>query len=107
MQRIPRDLTTEGKLATAQGRTAANYWGGKELDRVGGSDLCRMALWQWVLTRREVKRKRPQNDIGEQLGNLLDGEKSAGRPLKLVRTPVAAPGAKLLFKRLVSELKND
>ncbi|WP_226591826.1 hypothetical protein [Microseira wollei] len=60
-----------------------------------------------MFTRIEVKRARPKNDIGEQLGNLLDAEKSVGRLIKLVRTRVAALAARLLFKRLVFELKND
>ncbi|MFB2979653.1 hypothetical protein [Microseira sp. BLCC-F43] len=93
-----------GSLGVAPLKEAS---GDKELDRVGGEDLCRIALWQWVFTRIEVKRARPKNDIGEQLGNLLDAEKSVGRPIKLVRTRVAALAARLLFKRLVFELKND
>lgn len=86
-------------LGVAPGKEAS---GDQELDRVGGSDLCRIALWQWVFTRIEVKRSRPNNEIGEQLGDLLDEEKSKGRPIKLVRTRLAAKAAKLLFKRLVS-----
>ena len=91
-------------LGVAPGKEAS---GDKDLDRVGGSDLCRLALWQWVFTRIEVKRSRPKNDIGKQLGEMMDAEKSVGRPIKLVRTRVAARAVRLLFKRLVFELKND
>ncbi|MHC5594823.1 MAG: IS110 family transposase [Nostoc sp.] len=68
---------------------------------VGGSDLCRKSLWQWVYTRIEPKRSRLKNDIGKTLGEQLDAEKAAGRPVKLVRNRVAAKGARLLFRELV------
>ncbi|MEH1817482.1 MAG: transposase [Nostoc sp.] len=72
---------------------------------VGGSDLCRKSLWQWVFTRIEPKRSRLKNDIGKTLGEQLDTEKAAGRPVKLVRNRVAAKGARLLFRELVKGLK--
>ncbi|WP_293126862.1 transposase [Microcoleus sp. bin38.metabat.b11b12b14.051] len=71
---------------------------------VGGSDLCRKALWQWVFTRIEPKQRRLKNDIGDQLGKLIDAEKASGRPVKLVRSRMAAKAVKLLFKELVQEL---
>ena len=71
---------------------------------VGGSDLCRMALWQWVFTRIEPSRNRLKNQIGEVLGNELDQEKAKGRPIKLVRSRICAKAARLLFKELVKEL---
>ncbi|BAZ69159.1 MAG: transposase [Pelatocladus maniniholoensis HA4357-MV3] len=71
---------------------------------VGGSDLCRIALWQWVFTRIEPKRNRLKNEIGELLGGQLDSEKAAGRPVKLVRSRIAAKAAKLLFRELIKTL---
>ncbi|MEH2312445.1 MAG: hypothetical protein V7K35_13825 [Nostoc sp.] len=68
---------------------------------VGGSDLCRKSLWQWVFTRIEPRSSRLKNEIGKILGEQLDIEKAAGRPVKLVRNRVAAKGAKLLFRELV------
>jgi transposase len=91
-------------LGVAPGKDAS---GDKELDRVGGSDLCRISLWQWVFTRIEPKRSRPKTDIGKQLGETIDAEKLAGRPIKLVRTRVAARAVRLLFKQLVQALKFD
>ncbi|WYL97424.1 MAG: transposase [Gloeotrichia echinulata IR180] len=67
---------------------------------IGGSDLCRKAFWQWVFTRIEPARSRLSNHIGEQLGEILDREKAAGRPVKLVRMKVAAHAARLLFREL-------
>ena len=32
---------------------------------IGGSDLCRKALWQWIFTRIEPRRCRLKNDIGD------------------------------------------
>ncbi|WP_029631627.1 IS110 family transposase [[Scytonema hofmanni] UTEX B 1581] len=73
---------------------------------VGGSDLCRIAFWQWVFTRIEVKRCRLDNEIGAALGAQLDAEKAAGRPVRLVRSRISAKAAKLLFRELVKQL-ND
>ncbi|MEG4335438.1 transposase [Microcoleus sp. AT9_A2] len=71
---------------------------------VGGSDLCRKALWQWIFTRIEPKRARMANNIGDRLGEIMDSEKLSGRPVRLVRSRVAAKAVKLLFKELVQEL---
>lgn len=71
---------------------------------VGGSDLCRKALWQWVFTRLEVKRCRMANDIGDRLGEIMDKEKASGRPVRLARSRVAAKAVKMLFRELVHEL---
>jgi hypothetical protein len=69
----------------------------------GGSDLCRRALWLWIFTRIEPQRCRLANDIGDRLGQIMDEEKLSGRPVKLVRSRVAAKAVKLLFKELVHE----
>ncbi|WP_375494759.1 transposase [uncultured Nostoc sp.] len=74
---------------------------------VGGSDLCRKSLWQWVFTRIEPKRSRLKNDIGKTLGEQLDTEKAAGRPVKLVRNRIAAKGARMLFRELVKVTKHE
>ncbi|MFB2891463.1 IS110 family transposase, partial [Aerosakkonemataceae cyanobacterium BLCC-F50] len=70
---------------------------------VGGSDLCRKALWQWLFTRIEPEKGRLKNAIGKSLGAALDEEKSAGRPIKLVRSRCCAKAVRLLFKELVVE----
>jgi hypothetical protein len=70
----------------------------------GGSDLCRKALWQWIFTRIEPQRTRLNNTVGDRLGKLIDLEKASGRPVRLVRSRVAAKAVKLLFKELVHEL---
>jgi hypothetical protein len=72
---------------------------------VGGSDLCRIAFWQWVFTRIEVKRNRLDNEIGAVLGAQLDAEKAAGRPVRLVLLRISAKAAKLLFRELVKVLE--
>lgn len=71
---------------------------------VGGSDLCRKGLWQWVFTRIEPQRCRLKNDVGRLLGEMIDSEKASGRPIKLVRSRVAAKAVKLLFRELVQAL---
>ncbi|MEG4943993.1 IS110 family transposase [Microcoleus sp. F4-D5] len=71
---------------------------------VGGSDLCRKALWQWIFTRIEPQRCRLANDTGDRLGEIMDSEKASGRPVRLVRSRVAAKAVKMLFNELVREL---
>ncbi|MEH2371967.1 IS110 family transposase [Nostoc sp.] len=78
----------------------------KKTKVVGGSDLCRKSLWQWVYTRIEPKRVRLKNEIGKSLGEQLDAEKTAGRPMRLVRNRIAAKAARLLFRELVKALTN-
>lgn len=76
----------------------------KKVKIVGGSDLCRQALWQWVFTRIEPKRTRLKNDIGQKLGQEIDDQKAKGIPIKLVRSRICAKAARLLFKELVNSL---
>jgi hypothetical protein len=70
---------------------------------IGGSDLCRIALWQWIFSRIEVRRNRPKTEVGDRLGSYLDGEKATGKPIRLIRMRVASYAVRLLFKELVKE----
>jgi transposase len=70
----------------------------------GGSALCRRALWQWVFSTVEPARRRT-NPLLKELGQNLDTEKSAGKPVKLIRMRVAVKAVKLLFKELVLSIK--
>ncbi|MBE9201509.1 MULTISPECIES: transposase [unclassified Nodularia (in: cyanobacteria)] len=65
----------------------------------GGSSLCRRALWQWVFSAVEPAKRRT-NPILKELGEFLDVEKAAGKPIKLARMRVAVRAVKLLFKML-------
>ena len=71
---------------------------------VGGSDLCRKALWQWVFTAIEPKKRRLSNGIMDRLGEKLDREKEQGRPVRLIRSRVSSKAGELLFKELVNEI---
>jgi hypothetical protein len=51
-----------------------------------------------IFTRQ---RSRLKNEIGKSLGEKLDIEKAAGRPVKLVRMKIAAQAVRLLFRELV------
>jgi transposase len=66
---------------------------------VSGSDLCRIALWQWIFTRIEVRRNRPKNEIGKILGEFCDSEKASKKPIRLIRSRIAAKAVRLLFDR--------
>lgn len=79
--------------------------GDKKKSRIaGGSALCRKALWQWVFTRVEPKKAR-KTQIAIKLGQILDKEKSGGRPVKLVRSRISVKACKILFNELVLELQ--
>ncbi|MTJ12210.1 IS110 family transposase [Anabaena sp. UHCC 0187] len=70
----------------------------------GGSALCRRALWQWVFSAVEPIKCRT-NPILVNLGVFLDEEKTAGKPVKLIRMRVAVKAVKLLFKELILSRK--
>lgn len=70
---------------------------------VGGSDLCRKSLWQWVFTRIEVRRCRPKNEIGKALGDEIDLLKASGKPIRLIRIAIAAKAVRILFKELTKD----
>lgn len=78
----------------------------KTLKTHNGSKLCRKALWQWVFTALEPKRRKVKNEITNALCSYLDTEKVSGKPVRLIRSRVAARAVKLLFRELVKEL-ND
>lgn len=67
----------------------------------GGSNLCRVALWQWEFTRIEPKKCRPDNEIGKSLGEYRDKLKESGVPMKLVRSRVVVKAVTMLFNALV------
>lgn len=74
---------------------------------LGGSKLCRIALWQWVFTRIEVKSGRLNNPIGERLGKSIDAMKQGGTPVALARSRIAAKACELLFYELLSEFNQQ
>lgn len=77
--------------------------GDKHSSKKAGSQLCRMALWQWLFTRIEPQRNRVKSHLGKTLGELLDAEKKT-RPVKLARSRVCSKAAAILFRELVKEL---
>jgi hypothetical protein len=74
---------------------------------ISGSEICRKSLWQWVFSTLEpVKCSKRTTPILERLGEVIDTEKTSGRPVQLVRNRVAARAAKILFEELVKTLQN-
>jgi len=87
------------------GVAPTRLWSGQD-DRTmqkAGSALCRKALWQWVFYRIEVRRNRPNNAIGQTLGDLMDQYKSVKMPIRKARMKVAAKAAELLFYELIAQ----
>ena len=71
-----------------------------------GSKLCRKAMWQWVFSALEPKKKRLGTPPTQQLCDYLDTEKANGKPVKLIPSRVAAKAVKLLFKELVHKTQS-
>jgi hypothetical protein len=69
----------------------------------GGSAVCRKAIWQWVFSSVEPKRRRSL-PLVKELGEWLDHEKKSGVPVALVRSRTAVKAVKLLFKKMVNVL---
>jgi transposase len=67
----------------------------------GGSSMCRRALWLWLFTSVEVKKRRKNIPFIEAIAKQLDEEKASGKPIQLVRSRACAKAGKLLFKELV------
>ncbi len=70
----------------------------------GGSAICRRAIWQWVFSAVEPARRRSNSTV-KSLGEFLDYEKAAGKPVALVRMRIAVKAVKLLFKMLIETRK--
>jgi hypothetical protein len=70
---------------------------------VGGSDLCRVALWQWFFTSVEVKKNR-KTPITQDIGRIYDEQKKGGTPVALARSRCRAKIARKLFYELVTEV---
>ena len=90
-------------LGTAPSREES---GDTRRTKKAGSSVCRIAMWQWVFTRIEVKRSRPKSAIAQTLSEMYDREKKS-KPIKLVRSRVAAKASVLLFRELVKNLNLD
>ncbi len=86
--------------------------------RKSGSKLCRSALWQWVMTRIEVKRNRPhtlpqtQWLVNPQTRELRSGTladyfdyQKAHAPVRLARMRTAARAVRLLLHDLIDEVQ--
>ncbi|BBD60616.1 hypothetical protein NIES2109_34150 [Nostoc sp. HK-01] len=50
--------------------------GDREAYKTGGSKLCRVQLYLWVLNRIAPEHARPKNDIGQKLGEFYDDRKN-------------------------------
>jgi hypothetical protein len=63
----PEIIYRRGRFQKALGVAPTHNSSGDKKSKsiVGGSDLCRIPLWQWIFTRIEVRRNRPKNEIGK------------------------------------------
>jgi transposase len=116
----PEIVTTRGrnsKKATKKRRSEARFmkslgvapvrqWSGDERKKSSqtGSDVCRKALWQWIFTRIEPQKNRPNNSSTANLIAYFVEAKNQKQPIRLVRSRLAAKAARALWRELVAEI---
>jgi hypothetical protein len=116
----PEIVTTRGrnsKKATKKRRSEARFmkslgvapirqWSGDERKKSSqtGSDVCRKALWQWIFTRIEPQKNRPNNSAIANLITYFVDAKNQKQPIRLVRSRLAAKAARTLWRELVAEI---
>jgi hypothetical protein len=82
---------------------------GKRTKKIGtsaGSVHCRKAVWLWVFSAVEPKKKRI-SPILQELGETLDKLKNEGKSVNLVRTRIGAIAIKRLFHELTKPPTDD
>jgi transposase len=67
---------------------------------VGGSDICRTALWLWRLTRIEPQHTRPKGEVGRQLVQRWEHDRARGS-ISQARGRFLGWAATLLFRQLI------
>ncbi|WP_293212420.1 MULTISPECIES: transposase [unclassified Microcoleus] len=97
---------SERRFMKTLGVAPTRAWSGDEQKKSyqSGSDVCRVALWQWIFTRIEPSRSRLCNPIGEKLSAYYVECKNQKQPVKLVRSRLAAKAVRMLWRELVREI---
>lgn len=100
---------SERRFMNCLGTAPTRAWSGDEKKKSyqSGSDICRVALWQWIFTRIEVTQCRLNNAIGEKLATYYDECKNQKQPIKLVRSRLATKAVRMLWRELVVEIVVD
>jgi hypothetical protein len=100
-----RKKVSERKFVKALGMAPRRENSGdKSANFKAGSKLCRVALWQWIFVRIEVKRNRLINERFLILSEEFDRYKESGLPIKLIRSKICAKCVKMLFYDLLREI---
>jgi hypothetical protein len=88
------------------GVAPVRQWSGDERKKTSqtGSDVCRKALWQWIFTRIEPQKNRPNNSTVDKLISYFVEAKNQKQPIRLVRSRLAAKAARALWRELVAEI---
>ncbi|MEG4070709.1 hypothetical protein QUA42_25785 [Microcoleus sp. Pol11C2] len=96
---------SERRFMKTLGVAPTRAWSGDEQKKSyqSGSDVCRVALWQWIFTRIEPTQARLRSPIGEKLSAYYLECKN-GQPIKLVRSRLAAKAVRMLWRELVKEI---
>jgi transposase len=97
---------SEARFMKSLGVAPVRQWSGDERKKTSqsGSDVCRKALWQWIFTRIEPQKNRPNNLTVDKLITYFVEAKNQKQPIKLVRSRLAAKAARALWRELVAEI---
>lgn len=97
---------SERRFMKTLGVAPTRAWSGDEQKKSyqSGSDICRVALWQWIFTRIEPTQTRLHSPIGEKLSAYYVECKNQKQPIRLVRSRLAAKAVRMLWCELVKEI---
>lgn len=97
---------SEARFMKCLGVAPTRQWSGDEQKKAyqSGSDICRVALWQWIFTRIEPQRARLQNPTVDKLSAYFLEAKNQKQPIRLVRSRLAAKTVRALWRELVAEI---
>jgi len=97
---------SEARFMKSLGVAPTRQWSGDDKKKASqsGSDVCRKALWQWIFTRIEPQRNRPNNPTVDKLVAYFVEAKNQKQPIRLVRSRLAAKAARALWRELVAEI---
>ncbi len=107
-KKVTTKRRSEARFMKSLGVAPVRQWSGDEKRKTSqsGSDVCRKALWQWIFTRIEPQKNRPNNPAIDKLINYFVEAKNQKQPIKLVRSRLAAKAARALWRELVAEIVN-
>jgi hypothetical protein len=105
-KKVTTKRRSEARFMKSLGVAPTRQWSGDDKKKASqsGSDFCRRALWQWIFTRIEPQKNRPNNSVIGKLVAYFVEAKNQKQPIRLIRSRLAAKAARALWRELVKEI---